>query len=94
MTVCSIHNRMIAHRKGHRRKDPGNALFIHDKEHHNGERQEYSAVTAHREMILLNLMMKEAIMIEGQHHGTSMNAKNEKGRGKLVRIQAVRNDVT
>ena len=51
-------------------------------------------MTVHREVVLLNLMMKEAIMIEGQHHGTSMNGKNEKGRGKLVRIHAVRQEVT
>ena len=66
--------------------------FIHDKECHNGERQEYYSVTAHREILLLNLMMKEAILIEGQQAGTSMNGKQEKGRGKLIRIQAVRND--
>ena len=83
---------MIDHRKGHRRKDSGNPLFIHDKECHNGERQEYYSVTAHREILLLNLMMKEAILIEGQQAGTSMNGKQEKGRGKLIRIQAVRND--
>ena len=83
---------MMDHRKGHRRKDSGNALFIHDKECHNGEIQEYYSVTAHREMLLLNLMMKEAILIEGQQSGTSMNGKQEKGRGKLIRIQAVRND--
>ena len=50
-------------------------------------------INTDREMILLNLMMKEAVMIEKQHHGTSMNGKNEKGRGKLIRIQAVRNDI-
>ena len=92
MTACSLHNRMIDHRKGHRRKDSGNPLFIHDQECHNGERQEYYSVTAHREILLLNLMMKEAILIEGQQSGTSMNGKQEKGRGKLIRIQAVRND--
>ena len=31
MTACSIHNRMLSHRKGHLRGDPGNVLVIHDK---------------------------------------------------------------
>ena len=90
MSACSMHSRMLTHRTGHQRGDPKNVLVKHDKEHHNGVKQEYSATTVHREQAILNLMMKEALMIEGQHHRTSMNSKNEKGRGKLIRIQAVR----
>ena len=85
---------MLAHRTGHQRGDPSNVLVKHDKEHHSGTTQQYSAVTVHREVALLSLMMKEALMIDGQHHATSMNGKNEKGIGKLIRIQAVRQEIT
>ena len=93
MSACSLHSRMLDHRTGQKRgKSLKNPLVRHDKEAHNGVKQEYSAVMVHKEQALLNLVMKEAIMIEGQLHGTSINGKEERGRGNLIRIQARRTE--
>ena len=94
MTSCSLHNRLLTHRTGHSRGQPGNALVRHDLEAHAGEKQTYSAVIVQKEQGLLTLMMREALLIEGQQHGSSMNGKQEHGRGNVIRIQAVRHEVT
>ena len=96
MTACSLHNRMQSHIEGQRTGTSSkNPLVRHDKDKHNGEKQTYSAVTVSKEQNLLPLIMKEAILIESQHFGTSMNGKEERGRGSLIRIQARRqNEVT
>ena len=93
-TTVSIHNRLITHREGHERGNSSNALVKHDIEKHNGEKQSYSAVVAQREIGLLNLVLREAILIEGQEEGCSMNDKMEFGRGATIRIQAAKSGVT
>ena len=56
-------------------------------ENHNGIPQEYSAKHIGREKGLLHLALKEAIMIESQVMGTSMNDRKEKGRSTgLIRV--------
>ena len=64
-------------------------MVRHDNEHHQGNKQTYTSKFIGEERGLLPLSIKEAIMIEKQHAGTSMNDKHEKGRGTgIVRIQA------
>ena len=89
MTATSLHNRQLAHRKGHEKNKPNNPMEKHDRECHQGIKQRYTAKFIGEERGLLPLSMKEAIMIEKQHAGTSMNDKLERGRGTgIVRIQA------
>ena len=90
MTACSIHNRMLSHRKGHRRKDKDTPLHCHNMEHHGGEVQQYQADIVGGDRGLLHLSLREALLIEGQDPALSLNSKIEQGRGKLVRIQATR----
>ena len=89
MTATSLHNRQLAHRKGHNKNKPNNPMEKHDRECHQGVKQSYTAKFIGEERGLLPLSMKEAILIEKQHAGTSMNDKLERGRGTgIVRIQA------
>ena len=61
----------------------------HDKDTHSGVKQQYTAMFLGEERGLLPLAMKEALMIEKQTHGTSINDKMERGRGTgVIRIQA------
>ena len=81
---------MIAHRDGQRRKYQTNALYRHDREEHGGEMQKYSARILTRERTLLPLNIVEGLYIEKQIEGTSLNGRNESGRGAIVRLQATR----
>ena len=91
MTAGSAHNRWLQHRDGHRRRDPGNALHRHDVEHHNGECQAYTAKIVTREISLLTLTVREAILQEHQREDVSMNDRIEMGRGGgIIRIRASR----
>ena len=89
MTATSLHNRQLDHRKGHEKNKPNNPMVKHDIECHQGNKQTYTSKFIGEDRGLLPLSMKEAIMIEKQHAGTSMNDKLERGRGTgIVRIQA------
>ena len=89
MTSTSLHNRYKSHRQGHNRGDPKNPMAKHDKDCHLGIMQPYTAVFLGEERGLLPLAMREALMIERQTHGTSINDKLERGRGTgIIRIQA------
>ena len=67
-----------------RRRDPDNALHRHDVEHHNGECQAYTAMIVTREISLLTLTVREAILQEHQREEVSMNDRIEMGRGGEV----------
>ena len=91
MTAGSAHNRWLQHRDGHRRHNLGNALHRHDVEHHNGECQAYTAKIVTREISLLTLTVREAILQEHQKEEFSMNDRIEMGRGGgIIRIRASR----
>ena len=95
MTAGSLHNRWKAHREGHQREQHDNALFVHDKEHHGGEKQVYIARLVSREQSLLTLTIREALLQEKQKKQFSMNNRIEMGRaGGLVRIHTTRAGVT
>ena len=89
MTSTSLHNRQLAHRRGHIRGSPSNPMIRHEVEHHQGVKQTYTSKFIGEERGLLPLSMREALMIEKQQSGTSMNDKLEMGRGTgIIRIQA------
>ena len=90
MTATTVHNRLLAHMDGHRSCDSSNALHRHDVLHHGGEVQEYIAEVIQIERNLLNLDMREAILIEGQDPSICMNDRMERGRGALIRLYAER----
>ena len=92
MTSTTVHNRMLSHIAGQSAKTPGNALHQHDVEVHDGVPQEYSTIVVSKCRDLLSLTMEEAIRIEYQHDNTSMNGKNERGRGAMVRLTARRTE--
>ena len=87
MTAGSLHARHKDHRDGHTARSKKNILVKHEMENHNGIPQEYSAKHIGREKGLLHLALKDAIMIESQVMGTSMNDRKEKGRSTgLIRV--------
>ena len=64
-------------------------MVKHEEEVHNGVPQVYITRIGHRERSLLHLTIREALEIERQTPGTSMNDRNEHGRGSgIIRIQA------
>ena len=77
---------MLAHRNGQRGKQSSNPLYRYDGDHHQGEPQSYTARILTREQKLLPLNVIESLYIEAQAPNTTMNKKNEHGRGKLVRM--------
>ena len=59
----------------------------HELEAHNGEKQQYIAGFINRQRGLLHLSLMEALLIEGQLYGTSLNDRKEKGRSTgIIRI--------
>ena len=90
MTRTSTHCRMLDHLKGQRLKYTDNPLHRHDEEGHQGEVQEYTTRILATERNLLPLAIIEGLFIERQHPQTSINGRNEAGRGALVRLIASR----
>ena len=81
---------MSSHLKGQAAGSMSNPLHRYDSESHDGVKQEYTMRIMARERKVLPLTIMEALYIEGQSPGTSLNERNEYGRGSLVRIQAAR----
>ena len=54
MTSTSLHNRHRSHRQGHNRGDQKNPMTKHDKDHHQGMEQSYTAkfLGEERELLL------------------------------------------
>ena len=93
MTRTSIHNRMLGHLQGQRSKSKKNPLYRHDVANHSGEPQEYTTRIILKEKNLLPLYINEGLYIERQKVGTTMNDRNEHGRGTIIRLTASR-DIT
>ena len=90
MTRTSVHWRMLHHLKGQKAKKSDNPLNRHDVDVHNGEVQNYVTRVLTAERNLLPLVVTESLYIEKQFLGTSMNDRQENGRGGLVRLTAAR----
>ena len=89
MTAGSAHSRWKKHREDHRRKDKGSSLHKHDVECHNGVEQQYFARVVTKEISLLTLSVREAVLQSYQKPELSLNDRIEMGRrGGLVRIRA------
>ena len=90
MTATSIHARMLSHIQSHRTKSSNHVMRRHDVLEHNGEVLEYTMDCVTTQRRLLQLCMREALLIEGQDPKLSINNKMEHGRGSLIRISAIR----
>ena len=90
MSMTSAHCRMHDHLAGQRQRKENNPLNRHDKESHDGEQQQYNTRILTRERNLLPLNIIEGLYIERQQSGTSLNDRNEYGRGNLIRFTASR----
>ena len=88
MSMTSAHSRMKDHLVGQRAKRDSNPLHRHDRDKHNGEVQRYVTRIIGREQRILPLTILEALFIESQVPGTTINDRNEYGRGSIVRISA------
>ena len=89
MTASSAHSRWRKHKEDHVRKSSGSALHHHDVTEHNGEIQKYYGRIITKEISLLTLGVKEAVLQGHQKPGVSMNDRIEMGRrGGLIRIAA------
>ena len=80
MTASSLHARHTDHRRGHKARNKNNCLVKHEVDVHDGQAQEYTAKYIGRERGLLHLSLKEALLIENQVQGTSLNDRKEHGR--------------
>ena len=92
MTRTSVHCRMQSHLQKQKSKTTSNPLWRHDRDRHEGEPQRYTTRVIRRKRNLLPLSIMEALFIEKQAAGSSLNDKNEYGRGKLIRIRAKREE--
>ena len=90
MTMTSAHCRMVDHLGGQRAKRDNNPLYRHDRDKHNGEPLGYTTRILGCEQRLLPLTILEALYIEAQVPGTTINDRNEYGRGNLVRFTVSR----
>ena len=75
---------MRGHLDGMKYKHNSNALHRHNVDLHGGNVQRYTARILRRERTLVPLNIIEGLYIEKQVIGTSMNGRNESGRGSLV----------
>ena len=90
MTVTSLHNRMLSHLSDHRSKNKQCVLTHHDLDCHGGEEKRYMMDVVTSERCLLLLSMREALLIEGQDPGLSINDRMEQGRGSIIRLASTR----
>ena len=95
MTWTSLHNRHKDHRQKHLARSESNVMVKHDKECHDGVMQQYTAKFVKSVRSLLHLSLTEALLIEGQLNGTSMNDRLERGKGTgIICINPSRTGVT
>ena len=90
MIATSLDNRMLLHLQDHRSKNKQSIMTRHDLDCHGGVEQQYMMDIVTSERRLLLLCMREALLIEGQDPGLSINDRMEQGRGSIVRLTATR----
>ena len=84
-----MHARWKKHHEDHIRKSSGSALHHHDVEKHNEEFHEYYGRVITKEISLLTMGIKEAVLQGRQKPGVSINDRIEMGRrGGLIHIAA------
>ena len=67
-----------------------NPLWRHDDQVHEGVHQSYTTRILSKERNLLPLTIKEGLYIERQVPKTTLNDRNEFGRGSPIRLTAER----
>ena len=90
MTMTLAHCRMVTHLSDQKSKRNKCPLWRHDRDSHEGERQQYKTRILSKDRSVLPLSILEALYIEKQIPGTSLNERNEFGRGSIVRLSAER----
>ena len=90
ITMSSVHPRMKDHLRDQRYKMKKSPMHRHDVEAHQGIPQTYTTKILTRERSCFPLSLTEGLYIEAQANGSSINERNEQGRGALVRIRAHR----
>ena len=90
MTATSLHNRMLSHLQDQRSKNSKSVMNLHDINCYEGVEQQYTMDIVTSERRLLLQCRREALLIEGQDPGLSINDKMEQGRGSIVRLAATR----
>ena len=90
MTRTTLNNRMLSHLSDQNSKCSKSPLFRHDRDSHNGKKQSYTMKKIGTEKKIVRLVCLEALEIEKQPDNLMINEKNEQGRGRLVRIHALR----
>ena len=90
MTATSLHNRMLSHLSDHKSKNKQSTMTRHDLDCHGGMEQRYMMDIVTSERRLLLLCMREALLIEGQDPGLTINDRMEQGRGSIIRLAATR----
>ena len=90
MTRTSVHCRMLSHLQGQKGRMDSNPLHRHDRDKHDSIPQKYKTRILHCEQNILPLCISEALYIEKQINGSSLNEKEEMGRGGIVRLVASR----
>ena len=88
--MSSVHARMKDHLRDQKLKLKKSPMFCHDSEAQQGVPQTYTTRILARECSCFPLALTEGLYIESQVYGTSLNERNEQGRGALVRIRAER----
>ena len=88
MTATSVHNRMLGHLAGQKAKNSKCPLWRHDEEAHAGQPQQYTTRVIRKERTLLPLSLTEALYIEKQSPGTTLNSKDERGRAIVTIAKA------
>ena len=86
MTGTSLHCRGKSHLAAVKRLDRSNALAHHLIDRHAGEKQPFTMKMCTSNKTVLNRYKSEAIFIEYQISGSSLNDRIEGGRGGLIRM--------
>ena len=81
---------MKDHLRGQKSRRENNPLNRHDRDKHQGVPQSYKMRVLGKEQRILPLSVLEGLYIDSQKPGTSLNEKNERGRGGLIRLVATR----
>ena len=81
---------MTQHQRTRSSESPACPLFRHDRDKHNGDKQNYTTGIIAAEAKIVRLYSLEAVLIEKQNTEISMNERNKRGRGGMVRITAAR----
>ena len=86
MTGCSLHARMKSHMQSVSLRDSKSTLSKCIVEKHDGESMGFTMKPMTGHMTVLGRYKGEAVFIEQQQEGTSINGRMEGGRGGLVRL--------